>query len=245
MHPSDFLPSAAAPGRVLAVDDNAFNHRLLAAQLKPYPFIVTYADGPTEALALCGAQAFEAILSDVTMPGMDGLEFSRRLRGTRNERTPLIFLSAIRADDASVSAWMEAGAIDYLPKPCPPAELAAKLRMMVRLSRQQAALIDGERQAALLAVAGGAAHELSQPLAGARLLLDRLERRHEPPTPEQMSQLRDFVDRTASILDQIRSLRVYVTKSYAAGSTILDLEKSREISGAHEAYKPSKQGRRE
>lgn len=236
----EFLPSPQRPGRVLAVDDNAFNLQVLSLQVKTQPFILTTAESPERALELCASEPFEAILSDVSMPGMDGLELCRRIRRTLNSRTPLVFLSAVRADDTAVAQWMDAGALDYLPKPCPLPELVAKLRVMVRLSRQQEALAQTQRQEALMEVAGGAAHELSQPLAAARLLLDRLERQREHPSPEQMSQLRDFVDRTASILDQIRGLRVYVTKPYPASGPILDLKKSREISGAHAGLKTAK-----
>lgn len=243
---TDFLPSPDDPGEVLAVDDHPDNLRILSLQLKEQPFRLTLASSSTEALALCGTRVFEAILSDVAMPGMDGLEFCRRLQETPNARTPLIFLSAHRVGDDWITRGLDAGALDYLGKPYSLPELIAKLRVMVRLSRQQAALSESQRQDALMEVAGGAAHELSQPLASARLLLDILERQRGHPSPEQMSQLRDFVDRTGSILDQIRNLRVYVTKPYPAGGPILDLERSREASGAHAAYRPpSKPGGRE
>ncbi|HTL98975.1 MAG TPA: response regulator [Holophagaceae bacterium] len=235
---SDFLPAPERPGRVLVVDDDRLDHLVLSHQLKAEPFVLTHAESAEAALDLCRTESFEAILSDVSMPKMDGLELCRSLRGTPNARTPLVFLSGMRVGDESVARWMEAGALDYLPKPCPLPDLIAKLRVMVRLSRQQVALSATERHAALLEVAGGTAHELSQPLAAARLLLDRLERQRTSPTAEQMSQLRDFVDRTAQILDQIRGLRVYVTKPYAKGQ-IMDIEKSHEASGHHAAYRPA------
>ena len=237
----DFLPSPERPGVVLAVDDHALNHQLLARQLQGAPFHLTRADGPLQALELCRAQVFEAILSDVSMPGMDGLEFCRQLQATPNARTPLIFLSAVRADDASVSTWMELGALDYLSKPYVHAELLAKLRVMVRLSRQQAALAERQREEAMVEVAGGAAHELSQPLSAAMILLDRMERQHGAPSPEQMAQLRELLERTGSILNQITGLRAFVTKPYATGR-ILDIEKSREASGSHAGYEPKKRG---
>lgn len=238
---SEFLPTPEHPGRVLLVDDYALNHQLLARQIRSAPFDLAHANSASQALELCQAQAFEAIVSDISMPGMDGLEFSRRLQGTPNARTPLIFLSAVRADDASVSAWMESGALDYLTKPYVHAELIAKLRVMVRLSRQQAALAEHDRQEALVEVAGGAAHELSQPLAAAMILLDRLERQKGPPMPEQMAQLRELLERTGSILAQIQGLRAFVTKPYATGR-ILDIKKSHEASGNHAGYTPKGRG---
>ena len=241
---SDFLPTPECPGRVLVVDDDPMDRLVLSQQLKAEPFVLTAAESAEEALDLCRGRVFEAILSDVSMPRMDGLEFCRSLRDTPNARTPFVFLSGMRVGDESVAKWMEAGALDYLPKPCPLPDLIAKLRVMVRLSRQQVALSASERQSALLEFAGGTAHELSQPLAAARLLLDRLERQRTSPTAEQMSQLRDFVDRTAQILDQIRGLRIYVTRPYAKGQ-IMDIEKSHEASGQHKPYRPANQDRSE
>ena len=235
MQIGQFLPTRELPGQVLVVDDDLLDLRMLAAQLESEPFVLTSAGGGGAALELCRTQTFDAILSDVSMPGMDGLEFCRRLRGTLNERTPLVFLSAMQAGEGPRAAWLEAGALDYLPKPCPRTDLVAKLQVMVRLSRQQAALSASERQEALLEVTGGAAHELSQPLAAARILLDRLERQRTAPTPEQMGQLRDFLDRTSTILGQIKSLQTYVTRPYLSGR-IMDVERSREASGGHAAY---------
>ena len=237
----DFLPAPERPGRVLIVDDDPLDQRMLAHQLKGEPFETAYADSGEAALDLCRAQAFEAILSDLSMPGMGGLEFCRRLRETPNANTPLVFLSGTPIGHGSIATWLEAGALDYLSKPCSQLDLVAKLRVMVRLSRQQAVLAASERHEALVEVAGGAAHELSQPLAAARLLLDRLERQRTSPTPEQMSQLRDFVDRTASILGQIKGLRTYVTKPYLSGK-IMDIEKSHEASGHHTAFGTANQG---
>lgn len=235
-----FLPDPEQPGRILAVDDDPVDLRMLAVHLEGQPFHLTLARSAEEALELCRTTLFEAILSDVCMPGLDGPAFCRQLRETVNAHTPLVFLSGQPTGEEWITRGLEAGAIDFLLKPCVVPELIAKLRVLVRLSRQQAALSESQRQAALLEVTGGAAHELSQPLAAARLLLDRLERQREQPTPAQMAQLRDFVDQTASILDQIRGLRIYVTKPYPAGSQILDLERSREASGAHQAYRPAK-----
>lgn len=235
-----FLPDSANPGRILAVDDDPVDLRMLAAQLEGQPFRLTLAHSAEEALELCRTTVFEAILSDVFMSGMDGPTLCLRLKRTVNAHTPLVLLSGHPVAEDWITRGLEAGAIDFLPKPCIVPELIAKLRVLVRLSRQQAALSESQRQEALLEVAGGAAHELSQPLAAARLLLDRLERQPEQPTPAQMAQLRDFVDQTALILDQIRSLRIYVTKPYPAGNPILDLERSREASGAHQGYRPAK-----
>ena len=240
---SGFLPSPERHGQVLVVDDMEVNHKLIARQLQGEPFDLTHAEGPAAALDLCQERIFEAILSDVTMPEMDGLAFCRQIQNTPNARTPFLFLSALQADDASVAAWMECGAFDYLARPYGHAELIAKLRVAVRLSRQQSALVAHERETALIEVAGGAAHELSQPLASAMLLLERMEGQDRPPTYEQLVQLRELLERTGSILAQIQNLSAFITKPYATGR-ILDIQKSHEASGEHSAVKPKRKARR-
>lgn len=236
----NFLPIPENPGRVLVVDHTQEALLELVHQLNGHPFTLTTSLSAEKALELCDTLPFEAILTQNTMPGMDGLMFCRRLRETQNARTPLVIASSHDEGEAWVSKALDAGALDHLAKPYVLPELVAKLRVMVRLTRQQVALSLSERHQALLEVTGGAAHELSQPLAAAKLLIDLIERQQGHPTSEQMAQLREFVNRTAVILNQIRGLRIYVTKPYPASGPILDLERSREISGAHEAQSKAK-----
>ena len=220
------LPSALAPGRILVVDDQADNLKVIELEFKREPFRLTLAQSAQEALEFCEDQEFEGILMDVSLPGMDGLEACRRIRqGQLNARTPVIFLSAMRAGESWVTQGLEAGGMDYLVKPHSFSELLAKMRVMVRLSRQERALLAAQRQEALLEVAGGAAHELSQPLASAQILLDHLDMSGGIPTPAQLKLVRECLSEVATVLRQIQNLHTYVTKPYAEGR-ILDLARS-------------------
>lgn len=222
----NYLPNPEAPGQILVVDDQRDNLRVLGLELKRHPFVLTCVETPREALELCHQKLFEGILMDVSLPEMDGIEVCRRLRqSSLNTHTPVIFLSAMRVGEDWVTQGLEAGGMDYLTKPYSFPELLAKLRMMVRLSRQNEALMAGERQQALIEVAGGAAHELAQPLASAQLLADQLAKQNAPATAEQLQQLKSFLSQTAQILRQIQNLHTYVTKPYASGQ-ILDLAQS-------------------
>ncbi len=221
-----FHPTTENPGRILVVDDQRDNLRILSLELKRHPFELTCVESSREALECCGHTVFEGILMDVSLPEMDGIEICRRIRQMpMNARTPLIFLSAMRVGEDWVTHGLEAGGLDYMTKPYSFPELLAKLRMMVRLSRQGEAVLASERQQALIEIAGGAAHELAQPLASAQLLADQLAKQGTPPTQEQISQLRLFLGQTAGILHQIQNLRAYITKPYASGQ-ILDLAQS-------------------
>lgn len=218
-----YIPTPEKPGRILVVDDLPGNLKVLSMELKHHPFLLTLAQSAEEAIEHCQEQTFEGILMDVSLTGMDGIEACRQIRELPlNERTPLIFLSAVRVGQDWISEGIEAGGIDYLIKPYAFPELLAKLRMMVRLHRQDEAALAGERHRALLEVAGGTAHELAQPVAAAQILLDHLIKTPEPPSAQQLLTLRECLQNTVRVLAQIQRLHTYITKPYAKGR-ILDL----------------------
>jgi DNA-binding response OmpR family regulator len=224
-----YIPTPLNPGRILVVEDLACNRRLFKRELRQAPFRLSLAETGAEALGLCAQEPFEGILMDVSLPGMDGIEACRLLREDPlyllNAETPLIFISSERTGEDWVSRGIEAGGMDYLVRPYVLSELVAKLRMMVRLSRQRQAALAGERHRALLEIAGGMAHELAQPLATAQVLLDQLIKRPTPPTGQQLADLRRCLASTNGILHQIQNLHTYITKPYASGR-ILDLDQS-------------------
>ena len=115
-------PESAAPDigalRILAVDDHEVNRRTLALVLEPLGIdLITAVDG-LEALKRLEDEAFDVVLMDVNMPGLDGREATRRLRAGRglNHDTPVIGFSAGVADD-EVQACHAAGMTDWLAKP--------------------------------------------------------------------------------------------------------------------------------
>jgi DNA-binding response OmpR family regulator len=117
--------------RVLIVDDDNRLFVLLRDYLGAHGVAVTHApDGPT-ALSLLEVEDFDAVLLDVMMPGIDGLETLRRIRKT--SRIPVIMLTA-RGDETDRVVGLELGADDYLPKPFGPRELLARLRAVLRRS---------------------------------------------------------------------------------------------------------------
>jgi DNA-binding response OmpR family regulator len=115
--------------RILLVDDDTRLHELLANYLEQNGFAVTVApDGP-RGLAALAAGAFDAILLDVMMPGMDGIEVVRRVRA--KSAIPILMLTA-RGDEADRVVGLEIGADDYIAKPFSPRELLARLRAVLR-----------------------------------------------------------------------------------------------------------------
>jgi DNA-binding response OmpR family regulator len=115
--------------RVLCIDDDVRLYELLATYLGPNGVTLLHApDGPRGLLALQNG-VFDAVLLDVMMPGMDGLEVCRRIR-TRSQ-VPIIMLTA-KGDEADRVVGLEIGADDYVAKPFSPRELLARLRAVLR-----------------------------------------------------------------------------------------------------------------
>jgi two-component system response regulator MprA len=115
---------------LLVADDEAAVRESLALMLDLNGFEVTTAADGREALRTLAADRPAAVILDVLMPGLDGLEVCRRLRAT-GDRTPVLMLTA-RAEVSERVAGLEAGADDYLVKPFAREELIARLRALLR-----------------------------------------------------------------------------------------------------------------
>lgn len=128
--------TGVAPGtRILMVDDEPLNLRLLEARLGQLGFKPLPATSGAEALALLQREPVSAVLLDVRMPGMDGFEVLSTLRGTEALSTlPVLMLSA-DADPATIERCYELGADDYLIKPYHTADLKVRLTLALELRR--------------------------------------------------------------------------------------------------------------
>lgn len=115
--------------RVLLIDDDARLFELLRGYLEPHELVLEHASSGSIGLAALQSRTFDAILLDVMMPGLDGLETLRRIR--ERSRIPVIMLTA-RGDEADRVVGLEMGADDYVPKPFSPRELLARLRAVLR-----------------------------------------------------------------------------------------------------------------
>jgi adenylate cyclase len=123
------------PSRILIVDDNPTNVKVLQTRLAAEGYeVLTAADGE-EGLAAAREHTPDLILLDVMMPKLDGFEVCRRLRADAAfPFTPIIMVTAM-ADSKDVIAGLEAGGDEYLTKPVDHAALAARVRSMLRIKR--------------------------------------------------------------------------------------------------------------
>ena len=112
---------------ILAADDHEVNRRILTLLLEPHGCRLTLVENGVEALEAASREPFDAILMDMQMPVMDGLEATRRIRqGAVNGGTPVIALTA-NALDVHRAAWDAAGVHAFLTKPIDPVMLARTL----------------------------------------------------------------------------------------------------------------------
>ena len=123
---------------ILVVDDERAVRESLRRALDLEGYEVELASDGEEALQrLALRPSPDAVILDILMPGVDGLEVCRRLRVDGNQ-VPILMLTA-RAEVDSRVAGLDAGADDYLPKPFALAELLARLRALLRRSATAAA----------------------------------------------------------------------------------------------------------
>jgi signal transduction histidine kinase/CheY-like chemotaxis protein len=130
--PQASAPSAALPGspsaRILVVEDNPVNRRVLQLMLDKLGCQSTLAKSGEEALAITAAETFDLILMDWQMPGMDGIATAQALnqRWSSAERTPIIAITA-NAMQGDREICLAAGMADYLTKPIDLANLSAAI----------------------------------------------------------------------------------------------------------------------
>jgi two-component system response regulator CpxR len=124
--PSDF-------DRVLLVEDDAGLCALLEQRLSTEGFIVECAHDGMQGLEMARSRRFVLVVLDVMLPKLGGFDVLRKLRAT--SAVPVLILTA-RGDDIEKVLGLESGADDYLAKPFNPRELIARMRAILRRSRQ-------------------------------------------------------------------------------------------------------------
>jgi DNA-binding response OmpR family regulator len=126
-------------GHILVVDDEPAIVTVVRERLEREGFTVRAVASGEEALAYMEADPADLVVLDVMLPGMDGFEVLRRLRGA-GHTVPVIVLTA-RDEDVDKIVGLELGADDYLVKPFNPRELSARIRAVLRRQAEVKALV--------------------------------------------------------------------------------------------------------
>ncbi|HWU53224.1 response regulator transcription factor [Tahibacter sp. UC22_41] len=117
--------------RVLVIEDNRDIAANIGDFLEDKGHVVDFAGDGVTGLHLAVVNEFDAIVLDLTLPGMDGLEVCRKLRQEARKQTPVLMLTARDALDHKLSGF-DSGADDYMTKPFALQELEARLLVLAR-----------------------------------------------------------------------------------------------------------------
>jgi two-component system response regulator CpxR len=122
---------------VLIIDDDVILSGLFQDYLEEEKFQVRTADTATEGLQLALQGGFDIVILDVMLPDMSGTEVLKAIR--KQSHVPILMFTA-KGDDVDRIMGLESGADDYVPKPCTPRELIARIKAILRrseITRQQ------------------------------------------------------------------------------------------------------------
>ncbi len=166
--PDGLAPSPGLSARVLVADDNADMRDYLARLLRSAGYQVQTVNDGQQALDAVRADSPDLVVSDVMMPGLDGLALVSALRtDPRTAAVPVLLLSARAGQEASIEG-LQAGADDYLVKPFAAAELLARVRANIELARLRGhharwrtALVDSLQEGFFVCDEGGAVIEIN------------------------------------------------------------------------------------
>ena len=161
--------------KLLAIDDNRDNLTSLqavVADILPQASILTALNGPA-GLDLASVEDPDVILLDIVMPGMDGFEVCRQLKGDEKLwHIPVVFLTALKTDRKSRIKALEVGAEGFLAKPLDETELMAQIRAMAKI--KEANVLKRQEQERLSALVGERTSELEKELARRRGMEEEL-----------------------------------------------------------------------
>jgi CheY-like chemotaxis protein len=119
--------------KILCVDDDPHNRKLLQDVLSPVGYEVLDAESGKEALEVIAKEKIDLVLLDVIMPGMDGYDVCRAIKGDEKTRNiPVVMITGLISKEDRIKG-IEVGAEEFLTKPVDPAEVRARVKMLLKV----------------------------------------------------------------------------------------------------------------
>ncbi len=205
------------PAKILVVDDQPINIKLLQRKLEREGYVVQTAYNGLECLDAVKASPPDLILLDVMMPEMDGIEACQRLKENEDTKAiPIIFITAKSSKEGKLEG-LSAGGVDYITKPIDLDETLARVKTQLRLQEffrenmdLQMRLADSRKTAAIGAITQGIAHNLNNLLGVVVGYLDLLKNGFDSP---------DMVQRSVTLMDQAINRMVNIIRQLSTIAT--------------------------
>lgn len=118
--------------KILIVDDDKTTRKLLTLYLKSKGFEVVAAENGLEALEKLGTENINLIVSDMNMPYMDGIEFTKTVKNDPNFKNIPIIMLTTEADEDEVKKAYDAGVDDYLVKPTNAEQISGRIKKILK-----------------------------------------------------------------------------------------------------------------
>jgi signal transduction histidine kinase len=198
-------PPGTSLGTILVAEDDPGLSEMVVRLLSDEYVVISASDG-FSALEAAKQHLPHLLVTDVQMPGMDGIELAQRFRSVTNDRlAPVVIMSAI-GDPGTRVKGLEAGAVDYVVKPFDPRELRARVRSQLRMRDLAVRLHQAEQLSALGTLSAGLAHELRNPANGIINAIRPLMKLLPPELSSKQSPVGQLLDVASGCADQIAFL---------------------------------------
>jgi sigma-B regulation protein RsbU (phosphoserine phosphatase) len=212
--------------KILIAEDNTTSRRILESILVKWNYeVISARDGNEAWEKLQEEDAPRLMILDWMMPGKNGVELCRKLRGRDNVEPMYIILLTARDDKNDIVEGLSAGADDYVAKPFNKDELRARIDVGRRMVELQNALIEREKLQVIFEMTGAICHELSQPMqaisGNSELILMNIQ--ESDPLYPNIKAIKEQVDRMGNITRKLKQVTRYKTKDYI-NSKIIDID---------------------
>jgi DNA-binding response OmpR family regulator len=197
----------SSEGTLLLVDDEELARTILAARLAPFGYRVVFAENGDEAIRLAAENPPDCILLDLMMPGKDGYQVAEEMRSLEaTQSVPIIMLTA-RTETESKVRGFELAINDYVTKPCNFEELNARIQLQIKLKKAEQALLEREKQSALIDLVDGLADTLLNRLNLSMVQIQLIQHQMGDRLPEEggkgLQTLRDSIWKAVEVVNEL------------------------------------------
>lgn len=218
--------------KIMIVDDDPNIGLLVEMTLrKKGNFEIVNCSNGEMALAAMEKDKPDLVLLDIMMPGIDGYEVCRIIKGNPETKFISVIILSARREMGDKIKGMDLGADDYIIKPFDPDELLSRVRARLRIQELEKELIDAKRLQTVLAMAVTLQHEINNPLAG---ILGNAEMLREWRNLEQ-AEVDECVRavgkqaiRIRDLVQKISSVTKVVESTYVGSTMMIDVDKSKQ-----------------